>query len=104
MTDSAMSLGVIFETTVFLHYFSNLPDSRQPGKLVYPLNEMLLLSLLGARRASRTSLASGRKSSACYAGFCLLPMVRHRMTGLARFLPRLTRQRFSGALSSGLRR
>jgi predicted transposase YbfD/YdcC len=46
MTDSAADLGVVFETTVFLHYFSDLPDSRQPGKVVYPLNEVLLLALL----------------------------------------------------------
>jgi hypothetical protein len=46
MTDSVAGLGAIFETTVFLDYFKNLPDRRQPGKVVYPLNEVLLLSLL----------------------------------------------------------
>ena len=46
MTDSATSVEAVFETTAFLHYFSKLPDSRQPGKVVYPLNEVLLLSLL----------------------------------------------------------
>jgi len=61
MTDSAMSLGVIFETTVFLHYFSNLPDSRQPGKLVYPLNEMLLLSLLGGAESFTDIARFGEK-------------------------------------------
>jgi predicted transposase YbfD/YdcC len=46
MKDAATDLDVVFETTVFLHHFSDLPDSRQPGKVVYPLNEVLLLSLL----------------------------------------------------------
>jgi predicted transposase YbfD/YdcC len=35
-----------FETTVFLGYFKDMPDHRQPGKVVYPLDEILLLSLL----------------------------------------------------------
>lgn len=38
--------GLIAETACFLCYFSALPDSRQPGKVVYPLDEVLLLSLL----------------------------------------------------------
>lgn len=36
----------IAETTSFLSYFSGLPDARQAGKVVYPLNEVLLLALL----------------------------------------------------------
>src|SRR5712671_5956784 len=36
----------IAETTSFLHYFSGLPDHRQPGKVDYPLPEVLLLILL----------------------------------------------------------
>jgi len=46
MADAATDLGSIAEATVFLHYFNELPDPRQPGKVVYPLNEVLLLSLL----------------------------------------------------------
>lgn len=38
--------GLIAETASFLCCFSSLPDSRQAGKIVYPLNEVLLLSLL----------------------------------------------------------
>lgn len=38
--------GGIFETTVFLSYFKGLPDSRQLGKVIYPLDEVLLLALL----------------------------------------------------------
>ena len=35
-----------FETAAFLHYFNDLPDHRQSGKVTYPLDEILLLSLL----------------------------------------------------------
>jgi hypothetical protein len=39
--DAAVSDG-----PVFLEYFRNLPDPRQAGKVVYPLDEVLLLCLL----------------------------------------------------------
>jgi predicted transposase YbfD/YdcC len=38
--------AVLFESTVFLRHFENLPDPRQRGKVAYPLNEILLLCLL----------------------------------------------------------
>jgi predicted transposase YbfD/YdcC len=34
------------ETIVFLSFFEDLPDSRQPGKVIYPLPEVLLLCLM----------------------------------------------------------
>ena len=34
------------EALVFLNFFGDLPDPRQPGKVVYPLPEVLLLCLL----------------------------------------------------------
>ena len=42
----AQDEGAFFEVTVFLDYFKDLPDSRQPGKVIYPLEEVLLLALL----------------------------------------------------------
>ena len=42
----AGGLGLVAETASFLCHFSSLPDSRQPGKVIYPLNEVLLLALL----------------------------------------------------------
>jgi predicted transposase YbfD/YdcC len=42
--DAAVAAG--FETTAFLDYFKDLPDHRQAGKVTYPLDEVLLLSLL----------------------------------------------------------
>ena len=35
-----------FETTVFLDYFKTMPDRRQPGKVAYRLDEVLLLALV----------------------------------------------------------
>lgn len=34
------------EAAVFLQFFKDMPDSRQPGKVRYPLDEILLLCLL----------------------------------------------------------
>jgi predicted transposase YbfD/YdcC len=46
MADVTADLGSLGETAVFLYYFRGLPDPRQAGKVVYRLNEVLLLSLL----------------------------------------------------------
>ena len=54
MADAATDFGVIAETTVFLDYFKELPDHRQPGKVIYPLNEVLLLSLLAVLAGAET--------------------------------------------------
>jgi hypothetical protein len=40
------SVGALGEAVVFLEHFQSLPDPRQPGKVIYPLDEVLLLSLL----------------------------------------------------------
>ena len=54
MADAATEFGAIAETTVFLGYFKDLPDPRQPGKVIYPLNEVLLLSLLAVLAGAET--------------------------------------------------
>lgn len=46
MDTSGNGTGAFGEVVVFLEYFKELPDPRQPGKVVYPLDEVLLLSLL----------------------------------------------------------
>ena len=43
---AATESGALGEAVVFLDYFNDMPDRRQPGKVVYPLDEVLLLSLL----------------------------------------------------------
>jgi predicted transposase YbfD/YdcC len=46
MDTLAADSGAVFEATVFLSHFSDLPDPRQAVKVVYPLDEVLLLALL----------------------------------------------------------
>ena len=40
MVSDGPRLAEIAETTSFLHYFSELPDHRQAGKVDYPLPEV----------------------------------------------------------------
>ena len=44
--------GALGEAIVFLEYFKDLPDPRQRGKVVYPLDEVLLLCLLAVLAGS----------------------------------------------------
>jgi predicted transposase YbfD/YdcC len=46
MKGDAENFEALAETTVFLSYFKDLPDHRQAGKVMYPLDEILLLCLL----------------------------------------------------------
>lgn len=46
--------GAIGEGVVFLEYFGDLPDPRQAGKVVYPLEEILLLCLLAVLAGAET--------------------------------------------------
>ena len=54
MDGAADDDGAIFEATAFLSYFNELNDTRQPGKVVYPLDEVLLLSLLAVLAGAET--------------------------------------------------
>jgi predicted transposase YbfD/YdcC len=46
--------GAYGEAVVFLRYFSDLPDARQRGKVMYPLEEVLLLCLLAVLAGAET--------------------------------------------------
>ncbi len=46
MDGAAADCSAFAETIVFLSYFKDLRDPRQPGKVIYPLDEVLLLCLL----------------------------------------------------------
>lgn len=46
--------GALGEAVVFLKYFDGLPDARQRGKVMYPLDEVLLLSLLAVLAGAET--------------------------------------------------
>jgi predicted transposase YbfD/YdcC len=50
----ATEFGAISEAVVFLDYFKDLPDPRQPGKVVYPLDEVLLFCLLAVLGGAET--------------------------------------------------
>jgi predicted transposase YbfD/YdcC len=49
-----LDFGAISEAVVFLNYFEELPDRRQPGKVIYPLAEVLLLCLLAVLAGAET--------------------------------------------------
>jgi predicted transposase YbfD/YdcC len=46
MDASGLDFEALAETTAFLVYFKDMPDRRQAGNVVYPLDEILLLCLL----------------------------------------------------------
>ncbi|MGC8534588.1 MAG: ISAs1 family transposase [Rhizomicrobium sp.] len=46
MEEATTDLVALGEAVVFLNYFKEMPDRRQRGKVVYPLDEVLLLALL----------------------------------------------------------
>jgi len=46
MGGTATDRGALSEAVVFLNHFNDLPDPRQRGKVMYPLDEILLLALL----------------------------------------------------------
>jgi len=54
MDDAAADCGALFETVVFLRHFNGLSDPRQRGKVMYPLDEVLLLSLLAVLAGAET--------------------------------------------------
>ena len=83
MERAGAELAAFAETVVFLGYFKDLPDPRQAGKVIYPLDEVLLLCLLAVLAGAETSLispASARRSSTCCAGSGHFAMARQRMT------------------------
>jgi len=46
MENAGRDFGALGEAVVFLDFFKDLPDQRQRGKVIYPLDEVLLLCLL----------------------------------------------------------
>jgi hypothetical protein len=96
--------GAFDETVVFLRYFKDLPDSRQAAKVVYPLDEVLLLSLLAVLAGAETIVdiaRFGKRSSTSCAGF--VPFAGGRLPTItsATSLPRLMPSLSSAALWRG---
>jgi hypothetical protein len=54
MAEAATELGALGEAVVFLNHFRNLPDPRQAWKVLYPLEEILLLCLLAVLAGAET--------------------------------------------------
>ena len=54
MEKAAAEFGALGEAIVFLDYFKDLPDPRQRGKVIYPLDEVLLLCLLAVLAGAET--------------------------------------------------
>jgi hypothetical protein len=52
MDTAAAGSRAFCETVVFLKHFKDLPDPRQRGKVMYPLDEILLLLLLAVLAGS----------------------------------------------------
>jgi predicted transposase YbfD/YdcC len=52
MERTAGDTGALGEAIVFLDYFKDLPDPRQRGKVLYPLDEVLLVRLLAVLAGS----------------------------------------------------
>ncbi len=54
MDSGSADCGALGESVVFLVYFKDLQDPRQQGKVIYPLNEVLLLCLLAVLAGAET--------------------------------------------------
>jgi hypothetical protein len=54
MASATEGFAAFGEAVVFLNHFKDLPDPRQPGKVVYPLEEVLLLCLLAILGGAET--------------------------------------------------
>ena len=106
MDDSAMDDGEIFEATVFLHHFKDLTDTRQQAKVVYPLDEVLLLALLAtlAGAESFTDIARfGEKKLTLLRRFRPFKDGHRRTTALATSSRPSMPSSFSAVLSPGSR-
>src|SRR5258707_15121428 len=94
MKGGAAAAAQAFDQVVeFLESFEPLEDHRQRAKVLYPLDEVLLLVLLGvlaAARAGSRSRSSTRPSSICCDGFAPTRTARRRTTSLATFSQRST--------------
>ena len=52
--EPAPEVGALGEAVVFLNHFKDMPDARQRGKVIYPLVEILLLTLLAVLAGAET--------------------------------------------------
>lgn len=57
MDDMTTESGALSEAAVFLNHFGDLPDRRQRGKVMYPLDKILLLALLAVLAGAESFVA-----------------------------------------------
>jgi DDE_Tnp_1-associated len=87
--------AAFFEATVFLRYFNDLPDPRQRGKVLYRLDEVLLLSLLAVLAGAQTFVDVARFGSLSFcAGSGRSAMERHHTITSATTMPTLDPEQF----------
>jgi len=78
MSETAADQATIDETVIFLSHFKDLPDPRQAAKVLYKLDELLLLCLLavlGGAEAITEIVRFGEKKLDLLRRF--RPFVRH---------------------------
>ena len=103
MDATAADRGAFAEAAVFLSYF-DIADPRQRGKVVYPLDEVLLLALLAVLAGAETFVdiaRFGAKKLALLRRFRRFAMGRLRTITWATSSLRLTPRRSSVASSPG---
>jgi len=99
--------AALVETTVFLSFFKDMPDHRQPGKVIYPLEEILLLCLLAVLAGAEafTDIARfGEKKLTLLRASGLSPTERRRTIISATSSPRSTPRPSAAVSSPGFRR
>src|SRR5882724_7615710 len=104
MEDVSGCGGAFGEAIVFLRYFRDLPDPRQRGKVTYPLDEVLLLCLLGVLAGSETFVDIARfgdKKLEFLRRFVRSAMGRRRTITSAISLPRSMPSNSSAVSSPG---
>jgi hypothetical protein len=102
--DVAPDCGALSEAVVFLNHFKDMPDPRQRGKVMYPLDEVLLLALLAVLAGAESFVDIARfgcKKLDLLGGFARSPMALRRTIISAIFSPPSTRNSSNAASSPG---
>ena len=71
-------MAAAVEATLFPGYFNEMPDHRQAGKVVYPLDAVLLLALMAVLAGAEgfTDIALWREEACAFAPLSTVPQ-RH---------------------------
>jgi hypothetical protein len=100
----AGAFAALTETVIFLNHFKDLPDPRQPGKVIYPLDEVLVLCLLAVLAGTESFVdiaLLARRNSIFRGAFDRSVMRPPRAISWGMFLPASTPLSFSSASCAG---